>query len=170
MKPNYHPALALQLVVNGRFTSSPKKAPTSGDTYQGVAKDTDAHLGGLLSAFRNREKVGGDLGETFLFTPPAESFPAKRFMVIGLDEEKDLSLESLRVVGRIAAREAVRLKAKHVPWAPVIRDKGDSTIDVGEGDRTCPAKARCFRICPARARATAPRSSNPVAASLGLQA
>jgi hypothetical protein len=91
-------------------------------------------------------------------------------MVIGLDEEKDLSLESLRVVGRIAAREAVRLKAKHVPWAPVIRDKGDSTIDVGEGDRTCPAKARCFRICPARARATAPRSSNPVAASLGLQA
>jgi hypothetical protein len=57
-------------------------------------------------------------------------------MVIGLGDEKDLSLDSLRVVGRIAAREAVRLKAKHVAWAPVIRDEGNSTIEVGLGDRT----------------------------------
>ena len=56
-------------------------------------------------------------------------------MVIGLGEEKDLSLDKLRIVGRIAAREAVRLKAKHVAWAPVIRDEGNTTIDVGEGDR-----------------------------------
>jgi hypothetical protein len=56
-------------------------------------------------------------------------------MVIGLGEEKDLSVDSLRLAGRIAAREAVRLKAKHVAWAPVIRDEGNTTIDVGEGDR-----------------------------------
>ena len=77
----------------------------------------------------------GELGETFLFTPPSDSIPAKRFMIIGLGDEKDLSLDSLRVVGRIAAREAVRLGAKHVGWAPVIRDEGDTTLDVGEGDR-----------------------------------
>src|SRR5205807_1298980 len=29
----------------------------------------------------------------------------------------------------------VRLQAKHVAWAPVIRDEGNTTIDVGEGDR-----------------------------------
>src|SRR5262249_28416438 len=29
-----------------------------------------------------------------------------------------------------------RLRAKHVAWAPVIRDEGNSTIDVGAGDRT----------------------------------
>ena len=56
-------------------------------------------------------------------------------MVIGLGDEKDVSLDTLRVVGRVAAREAVRLRAKHVAWAPVIRDEGNSTIDVGEGDR-----------------------------------
>jgi len=112
------------------------KHKASGDTYQGAAKDTDAHLHGLLSALRNRGEFVGELGETFLFTPATGSIPAKRFMVIGLGEEKDLSLESLRVVGRIAARESVRLKAKHVAWAPVIRDQGNSTIDVGEGDRT----------------------------------
>ena len=112
------------------------KHKASGDTYQGAAKETDAHLGGLLSALRNRGEFVGELGETFLFTPTKGSVPAKRFMVIGLGDEKDLSLDSLRVVGRIAAREAVRLKAKHVAWAPVIRDEGDSTIEVGLGDRT----------------------------------
>jgi hypothetical protein len=111
------------------------KHKPSGDTYQGAAKDTDEKLGGLLSALRNRGEFVGELGETILFTPPKNSIPAKRFMVIGLGEEKNLSLDSLRVVGRIAAREAVRLQAKHVAWAPVIRDEGNSTIDVGEGDR-----------------------------------
>src|ERR1700690_3920000 len=111
-----------------------KHKPT-GDTYQGAAKDTDAHLDGILSALRNRGEFVGELGETFLFTPPKGSIPAKRFMVIGLGDEQNLSLDTLREVGRIAAREAVRLKAKHVAWAPVIRDEGNSTIDVGESDR-----------------------------------
>src|SRR3989449_8168251 len=111
------------------------KHKASGDTYQGAAKDTDAHLHGLLSALRNRNEFVGELAETILFTPPRDSIPAKQFMVIGLGEEKDLSLDTLRIVGRIAAREAVRLKAKHVAWAPVIRDEGSTTIDVGEGDR-----------------------------------
>jgi hypothetical protein len=35
----------------------------------------------------------------------------------------------------VAAREAVRLKATRVAWAPVIRDEGNTTLDVGEGDR-----------------------------------
>jgi Cytosol aminopeptidase family, N-terminal domain len=112
------------------------KHKDSGDTYQNAAKETDAHLGGLLSALRNRGEFIGELGETFLFTPTKGSIPAKRFMVIGLGEEKDLSLGSLQVVGRIAAREAVRLKAKHMAWAPVIRDEGNTTIEVGLGDRT----------------------------------
>jgi len=112
------------------------KHKDSGDTYQGAAKETDAHLGGLLSALRNRGEFVGELGETFLFTPSKDSIPAKRFMVIGLGDEKDLSLDSLKLVGRVAAREAVRLKAKHVAWAPVIRDEGNTTIEVGLGDRT----------------------------------
>jgi hypothetical protein len=111
------------------------KHKAGGDTYQGAALDTDKHLGGLLSSLRNRGEFVGELGETILFTPPKGSIPARRFMVIGLGEEKDLSLDTLKTVGRIAAREAVRLKAKNVAWAPVIRDEGNSTIEVGAGDR-----------------------------------
>ena len=57
-------------------------------------------------------------------------------MMIGLGEEKHLSLDALPLVGRVAAREAVRLQAKYVAWAPVIRDEGNTTLDVGEVDRT----------------------------------
>jgi hypothetical protein len=110
------------------------KHKPSGDTYQGAAKETDEHLQGILSSLRNRDEFVGELGETILFTPPDDSIPAKRFMVIGLGDENGLSLDSLRVVGRIAAREAVRLQAKHVAWAPVIRDEGNFTIEVGQGD------------------------------------
>jgi len=112
------------------------KHKASGDTYQGAAAETDKHLNGLLSALRNRGEFTGELGETFLFTPSRGTIPAKRFMVIGLGDEKDLSLDSLKLVGRIAAREAVRLQARHLAWAPVIRDEGNSTIEVGLGDRT----------------------------------
>jgi hypothetical protein len=111
------------------------KHKASGDTYEGAAKATDEHLNGVLSAVRNRGEFVGELGETFLFTPPRWCIPARQFMIIGLGEEKNLSLDSLRLVGRIAAREAVRLRARHVAWAPVIRDEGNTTIEVGEGDR-----------------------------------
>jgi hypothetical protein len=111
------------------------KHKSSGDTYQGAAKETDEKLAGMLSALRNRGEFVGERGETILFTPPPGAIPASRFMVIGLGEEKDLSLDTLREVGRIAAREAVRLQARHVAWAPVIRDEGNTTIEVGEGDR-----------------------------------
>jgi len=111
------------------------KHKPAGDTYQGAAKETDEKLHGMLSALRNRGEFVGEKGETILFTPPEGSIPAKQFMVIGLGEEKNLSLDTLRMVGRIAAREAVRLKAKHVAWAPVIRDEGNTDIDVGQGDR-----------------------------------
>src|SRR5437773_6994612 len=111
------------------------KHKQTGDTYQGAAKETDEKLGGILSSLRNRGEFAGETGETFLLTPPKGSIPARQFMVIGLGEEKDLSLDTLRIVGRIAAREAVRLKAKHVAWAPVIRDEGNTAIDVGEGYR-----------------------------------
>jgi len=111
------------------------KHKAGGDTYQGAAAETDKHLGGLLSALRTRGEFVGDVGETFLFSPSKGSIHAKQFMIIGLGDEKDVSLDTLRLVGRIAAREAVRLKAKHVAWAPVIRDEGNSTIAVGDGDR-----------------------------------
>jgi hypothetical protein len=106
-----------------------------GDTYIGAMKDLDARLGGLLSSLRDRGDFVGAAGESILITAPVGSIPAKRLLVIGLGEEPALSLDTLRLVGRVAAREAVRLRAQRVAWAPVIRDQGNNTIDVATGDR-----------------------------------
>jgi hypothetical protein len=111
------------------------KHKASGDTYLGAMKDLDARLGGLISSLRNRGEFVGELGETILFTPPKGSIPAKRMLVIGLGAEADLSLDTLRLVGRVALRSAIMLRAKVVAFAPVIRDQGNNTIDVGDGDQ-----------------------------------
>ena len=106
-----------------------------GDTLVDAMTDFNAKLGGLLSAVRDRGEFVGELGETFLFLPPAGAITPKQVLLIGLGDEKDLSLDTLRVVGCVAVREAVRLKAAHVSFAPTIRDQGNQTIDVGAGDQ-----------------------------------
>lgn len=110
------------------------KHKPSGDTYLGAAKEFDRKVEGILSALRNRGEFVGELAETILFLPPKGSIPAKCVLVIGLGDEEKLSLDTLRVVGRVAARESIRLKAGRVAWAPVIRDQGNSVLDVGEAD------------------------------------
>jgi Cytosol aminopeptidase family, N-terminal domain len=104
------------------------KHKPSGDTYISAMKDFDDKIGGLLSSLRNRGEFIGELGETILFEPPTGSIVPSRVLVIGLGPESDLSLDTLRVVGRVALREAVRLKAKHVSFAPTIRDQGDRAV------------------------------------------
>jgi hypothetical protein len=107
----------------------------NGDTYLQAMKDLDGKLGGLLSSLRNRGEFIGELGETILLRPPAGRIAAKQLLVIGLGDEVTLSLEALRVVGRVAATEAIRLKARSVSFAPTMRDQGNGTIGVGESDK-----------------------------------
>jgi hypothetical protein len=110
------------------------KHDPSGDKYIEAMRDLNDKLGGLLSNLRERGEFIGEPGETLLFTPPADSIPAKQVLMIGVGEESGLTLDRLRLTGRIAAREAVRLKAAHVSFAPGLRDQGSIRIDVGEGD------------------------------------
>jgi hypothetical protein len=84
--------------------------------------------------FHNRGEFIGELGETILLDPPRKEIAAKQLLVIGLGDEKALSLETLKIVGRVAATEAIQLKAKSVSFAPTLRDQGNTTIGVGEGD------------------------------------
>lgn len=107
----------------------------AGDKYIEAMQDFNDRLGHLVASVRERGEFVGELGETFLFTPPAGSIAPKKVLLIGLGEEKALSLDTLRIVGRVALREAVRARAVHVAFAPTIRDQGNNTIDVGDGDR-----------------------------------
>ncbi|ACT51924.1 M17 family peptidase N-terminal domain-containing protein [Methylovorus glucosotrophus] len=105
-----------------------------GDQYIEAMQDFNDKQGGLLQALRERGEFIGELGETFLYTPPGQSITPRQVLLIGVGDEKNLSLESLRLAGRIAIREAVRLNAHHVSFAPTLRDQGSSVIEVGAGD------------------------------------
>jgi hypothetical protein len=111
------------------------KHKAAGDTYIAAMKDLDDKLGGLLSSIRNRDEFTGEMGETIVFIPPTGSTLAKKFLVIGLGDESQLSMQTMRVVGAVALREAVRLEAAHVSFAPVLRDQGNDKLEVGACDR-----------------------------------
>jgi hypothetical protein len=105
----------------------------AGDQYIEAMKTLNDTLGGFLSALRDRGQFIGESGETFLFTPPANSITPARVLLIGVGDESKLTLDSLRLAGRVTVREAVRLNVAHVSFAPMLRDQGSSRIDVGEG-------------------------------------
>jgi hypothetical protein len=110
------------------------KHDPAGDRYIEAMKDFNDKLGGLLANLRERGEFIADSGETLLFTPPAQSIAPAKVLFIGVGDESGLSLDQLRLAGRIAAREAVRLNASHVSFAPTLRDQGSTRIDVADGD------------------------------------
>ncbi len=110
------------------------KHDPAGDKYIEAMDDFNQKLHGLLSGLRERGEFVGELGETFVFTPPPYSITPKQVLLIGVGEESALSLEKMKLVGRIAARESIRLKAPNVSFAPTLRDQGSSRIEVSEGD------------------------------------
>jgi hypothetical protein len=110
------------------------KHDPAGDKYIEAVDDLNQKLHRILSNLRDRGEFAGELGETLLLTPPANSITPKRLLLIGVGEESALSLDRLTLVGGIAARESARLRAASVSFAPTLRDQGSSRIEVGDGD------------------------------------
>jgi Cytosol aminopeptidase family, N-terminal domain len=108
------------------------KHKSSGDTLLSAAAELDQQLGGLISSLRNRGEFVGDELETFLLIPPQNTIKPKRLLLIGLGDEKNLSLDVMQRVGTVALREAIKLKATHVSFAPILRDQGNSELDAGD--------------------------------------
>jgi hypothetical protein len=110
------------------------KHDPSGDKYIEAMDDFNKKLHNLLSGLRDRGEFSGELGETLLFTPSADTVTPKQVLLVGIGEETSITLDKLHLVGEIAAREAARLGASHVSFAPTLRDQGSTRVDVGEGD------------------------------------
>jgi hypothetical protein len=120
----------LQVVCYFKYT------PEGVKRMKGAPVELDHELGGVIGALRERGDFVGDELETLLLIPPAGSIKAKALLLIGLGEERGLSLEVMERVGKIALREASRLGADRVAFAPLIRDQGNSTLDTGEIERS----------------------------------
>jgi hypothetical protein len=74
----------------------------------------------------------GEQLETILITPPKDSIKANALLLVGLGDESALSLNLMEAVGRESLREAARLGASRVAFAPLIRDQGNSKFGTGD--------------------------------------
>ena len=108
------------------------KHKATGDTTTGAPVELDRRLGGVIAALRDRGEFAGDELETILLTPPEGAIRPKSLLLIGLGDEETLSLERMERVGRVASREAARLGARRVGFAPLIRDQGNAKFGAGD--------------------------------------
>jgi hypothetical protein len=126
MEGPYTADVPLQVVCYFKYT------PEGAKKMSGAPIELDKQLGGVIAALRERGEFVGDTLETQLIIPPKDSIKAKALLLIGLGNEQDLSLELMEAVGKTALREAKRLGASRVGFAPLIRDQGNSKLGTGD--------------------------------------
>jgi hypothetical protein len=129
MEGPYTADVPLQVVSYFKYTKDGAKR------MSGAPVELDKHLGGVIAALRERGEFVGDELETALITPPEGAIKAKALLLVGLGDEAKLSLETMERVGKVALREAGRLGATRVAFAPLIRDQGNTAIPTGEVER-----------------------------------
>src|ERR1700730_7817204 len=128
----------------------------AGDTTLGAAVELDRKLGGVIASLRGRREFAGDELETLLLIPPEGTIKPKALLLIGLGDEKSLSLDRMERVGRVALREATRLgvapQGTVVMWGPVGGPVIALAVALGASER--PRAARGSGSSTARASST----------------
>lgn len=114
---------------------------TEGDIYNSppaLPKDlnglvhVDENLKGLFTELRKTNKFEGKALETLLIIPPPDTIPAKKLLLIGLGNRQGFKFDTMRMVGMIGMREALRLGVASYSHASDLKDAGLSspTADV----------------------------------------
>ena len=132
--------VAIKVRMEGPYTADTplqvvcyfKYSPEGAKRMSGAPVELDKRLGGVIASLRERGEFVGDQLETILITPPRDSINAKALLLVGLGDENPLSLELMEAVGRVSLREAARLGAGRVAFAPLIRDQGNSKFGTGD--------------------------------------
>jgi hypothetical protein len=107
-----------------------RSAPAN--TLHGSLTEIDEKLNGLLSRIRKPELFRGELGETLLITPPANSIPARKLLIIGLGDSQTFEPSRMQLVGEIVYRESSDLGVAHPFFAPTILDGGVTGFQTGQ--------------------------------------
>ena len=125
MEGPYTADVPLQVVCYFKYTEDGAKR------MAGAPVEQDKRLGGVINSLRTRGEFRSDELETLLIRPPSGAIKAKALQLIGLGDERQLSLDTMEQVGRVALREAKELGASKVAFAPLLRDQGNTSLGVG---------------------------------------
>ena len=111
------------------------KPMKGGDKLQGAPVELDKRLGGVIANLRTRGEFVGDELETIVLDTGGK-IPAKQLLLIGIGDQESLTLDRMERVGRVAYREAAKLGAAKVAFAPLVRDQGNATFSTGDVARS----------------------------------
>lgn len=103
----------------------------AGETLEGAPVELDKKLGGVIADLRGRGDFAGDFLETLLVETNGK-IPAARLLLIGLGDEKNLTLRRMRAVGRTSFREAAKLGIERAAFAPMVKDQGSTRLPAGD--------------------------------------
>lgn len=92
--------------IAGDIFNSPPALPRE---LNGMVHVDDA-LKGLITDLRSSGKFAGHAYETLLLTPPAETIPAQRLLLIGLGDRNKFTADFMTDVGRVGMSQALRLR------------------------------------------------------------
>lgn len=109
--------------VEGDILNSPPALPKELNGLLHV----DEALHGLITELRKMNKFHGRNLETLLITPPPNTIPAEKLLIIGLGNRHDFKPESMRLVGLVGMREALRLGVISYAHASDLKDAGISS-------------------------------------------
>ena len=124
MQGPYDADVPLQIVCY--FTPKP-----GGDTLKGAPVELDKRLGGAIGNLRDRGEFAGDELETILLDTNGK-IPAKQLLLLGIGSQDSLTPDRMERVGRAAYREAARIGAAKVAFAPLIRDQGNDKVPTSD--------------------------------------
>ncbi|MDB5305950.1 MAG: Cytosol aminopeptidase family, N-terminal domain [Gemmataceae bacterium] len=109
-----------------------KRTADSDKRMAGAPVELDKRLGGLIGSLRARGEFAGDDLETVLIDVPEGTIKPRQLLLIGIGDEASLSLDKMERVGKVGLREAARVGATRVAFAPLIRDQGNDAIKTGD--------------------------------------
>ncbi|WP_068467466.1 M17 family peptidase N-terminal domain-containing protein [Candidatus Protochlamydia phocaeensis] len=104
----------------GDLTKSPPALPKDLNGLLHV----DEALNGLITDLRKSNQFKGQLLETLLITPPSNTIPAEKLLIIGLGNRNDFKPEIMKLVGLTGMREALRLGVSSYSHASDLKDAG----------------------------------------------
>ena len=105
---------------------------TLNQTYGGGTELVDTGFKGAIRQLRREDLFRGERLETLLLHPASQQIPARNLLLIGLGDPASLTLQALTSLGRVAAREAIKLKVSGFSFAPSLKDAGLSLFSAAE--------------------------------------
>jgi len=104
----------------GDLTTSPPALPKDLNGLLHV----DEAFNGLITDLRKSNQFKGKLLETLLITPPSNTIPAEKLLIIGLGNRNDFKPEIMKLIGLTGMREALRLGVSSYSHASDLKDAG----------------------------------------------